>query len=75
MGDPLLSVKRLSVSFGRGSREIAAVRNITFEIMRGETVALVGESGSGKSVSALSLLQLLPPPLPWRPTDLGIRFL
>ena len=60
MGDPLLSIKRLSVSFGRGSREVAAVRNITFEIMLGETVALVGESGSGKSVSALSLLQLLP---------------
>ncbi len=68
MGDPLLSIKRLSVSFGRGSREVAAVRNITFEIMLGETVALVGESGSGKSVSALSLLQLLPYPIAHHPS-------
>jgi len=68
MVDPLLSIKRLSVSFGRGSQEVAAVRNISFEIRRGETLALVGESGSGKSVSALSLLQLLPYPVAHHPS-------
>ena len=53
---PVLIVDNLSVSF----REETAVRNISFEIGRGETLALVGESGSGKSVTALSVLQLLP---------------
>lgn len=53
---PLLSVKKLSVSFG----DINAVREVSFSINKGETLALVGESGSGKSVSALSILRLLP---------------
>ena len=43
----LLKVENLSVSFGHGDREFAAVRGISFSIERGETVALVGESGSG----------------------------
>ncbi|SCA57154.1 putative fused oligopeptide transporter subunits of ABC superfamily: ATP-binding components [Candidatus Terasakiella magnetica] len=54
----LLEVKDLHVSFG----EAAAVRGISFALEKGETLALVGESGSGKSVSALSILQLLPYP-------------
>ena len=58
----LLRVVDLSVSFGRGAREVRAVRGASFDIGRGETVALVGESGSGKSVTALSILQLLPYP-------------
>ena len=58
----LLSVENLSVAFGRGEREVSVVHNVSFSIERGETVALVGESGSGKSVTALSLLQLLPYP-------------
>ena len=49
---PLLEIKNLSVSFRQEGRVIAAVRNISFSLDRGETVALVGESGSGKSVSA-----------------------
>ena len=58
----LLKVENLSVTFGSGERMVIAVRNVSFSIERGETVALVGESGSGKSVTALSLLQLLPYP-------------
>ncbi|MDQ5911562.1 MAG: microcin transport system ATP-binding protein [Pseudomonadota bacterium] len=55
---PLLEVRDLSVAFGA----MPAVRQVSFTLNRGETLALVGESGSGKSVSALSLLQLLPYP-------------
>ncbi len=62
MHSPLLSVENLHVSFGRNEREIKAVRGISFTLERGETLALVGESGSGKSVTALSLMQLLPYP-------------
>jgi len=59
---PLLSVDDLSVAFAQGGRTSLAVDHISFDIARGETVALVGESGSGKSVSALSVLKLLPYP-------------
>ncbi len=57
---PLLSVNDLQVEFvGRG-RTVRAVRGLSYDIGPGETIGLVGESGSGKSVSALSLLGLLP---------------
>ncbi len=59
---PLLSVRDLSVAFSQGGRETLAVDHVSFDIGRGETVALVGESGSGKSVTALSVLKLLPYP-------------
>jgi microcin C transport system ATP-binding protein len=59
---PLLSVRDLSVAFSQGGRVSTAVDRISFDIAKGETVALVGESGSGKSVSALSVLKLLPYP-------------
>ncbi|MET0485666.1 MAG: ABC transporter ATP-binding protein [Candidatus Rokuibacteriota bacterium] len=59
---PLLSVRDLSVSFVVEGGEVEAVRHISFDIERGESVALVGESGSGKSVTALSVMQLLPYP-------------
>ena len=62
MSQPLLSVRDLSVAFAQGGRETVAVDRISFDIAKGETVALVGESGSGKSVSALSVLKLLPYP-------------
>ncbi|WP_312798178.1 ABC transporter ATP-binding protein [Tianweitania sp.] len=62
MTQPLLSVRDLSVAFTQGGRESLAVDHVSFDIAKGETVALVGESGSGKSVSALSVLKLLPYP-------------
>jgi len=53
----LLEVKDLSVAFRQGAHEMLAVDRISFDIKKGETVALVGESGSGKSVTALSVLK------------------
>lgn len=57
--DKLLQVQNLSVDFTQSGRVTNAVKNVSFDIHKGETVALVGESGSGKSVSALSVLKLL----------------
>jgi microcin C transport system ATP-binding protein len=62
IASPILSIRDLSVAFSQGGRTTAAVDHISFDIAKGETVALVGESGSGKSVSALSVLKLLPYP-------------
>jgi oligopeptide/dipeptide ABC transporter ATP-binding protein len=59
-GTPLLSVKDLHVEFSGRGRTVRAVRGLSYDIGPGETIGLVGESGSGKSVSALSLLGLLP---------------
>ena len=64
----LITIADLSVSFGRGENETLAVKHVSFDIGRGETLALVGESGSGKSVSALSILQLLPYPTAHHPS-------
>jgi microcin C transport system ATP-binding protein len=63
----LLRVQDLSVSFRIEGGALEAVRQVSFAIDQGETVALVGESGSGKSVTALSILQLLPYPKAWHP--------
>ena len=68
MTDPLIRISDLSVSFGSGETETRAVKNVSFEIARGETLALVGESGSGKSVTALSIMQLLPYPTAHHPS-------
>ncbi len=62
MSEPILSVDDLHVDFTTEERVIHAVRGVSFTIAAGQTVALVGESGSGKSVTALSILRLLPYP-------------
>ncbi|MCK1655054.1 ABC transporter ATP-binding protein [Bradyrhizobium sp. 149] len=73
INQPLLSVSDLSVAFHQGGATTLAVDKVSFQIKRGECVALVGESGSGKSVSALSILKLLPYPNASHPSG-SIRF-
>src|SRR4051795_8572289 len=68
VNQPLLDVRDLSVAFHQPSGTSLAVDRVSFEIRRGECVALVGESGSGKSVSALSILKLLPYPTASHPS-------
>ncbi|WP_100065437.1 ABC transporter ATP-binding protein [Miniphocaeibacter massiliensis] len=60
--DNILEVKDLAVSFQTFFGEVEAVRNISFNVERGKTIAIVGESGCGKSVTANSIMQLLPKP-------------
>ncbi len=66
--ETLLEVRDLSVAFGAGAREVLAVDRVSFSIGKGEIVALVGESGSGKSVTALSVMKLLPYPSAHHPS-------
>jgi microcin C transport system ATP-binding protein len=68
MTEPLLIIRDLSIAFRSQGRETLAVNRISFEIAKGETVALVGESGSGKSATALSILKLLPYPAASHPS-------
>lgn len=68
MNKPLLSVRDLSVAFRQNGEERISVDRVSFDIAEGETIALVGESGSGKSVSALSILKLLPYPAASHPS-------
>ena len=62
MSEPLLAVDGLTAGFDLHGRFLPAVKNVSFTVAAGETLALVGESGSGKSLTALSLIRLLPPP-------------
>jgi microcin C transport system ATP-binding protein len=71
--DPILSIRDLSIAFGHGSREVLAVDHVSFDIRKGETLALVGESGSGKSITALSVMKLLPYPAAHHPSG-SIKF-
>jgi microcin C transport system ATP-binding protein len=68
MTEPLLSVRDLSVAFHQGGTTSLAVDHVSFDIAKGEVVALVGESGSGKSVTANSILKLLPYPAASHPS-------
>ncbi|MBD9397870.1 MULTISPECIES: ABC transporter ATP-binding protein [unclassified Pseudomonas] len=66
--DNLIEIRDLSVAFVNGDSSHSVVKHISFDIRRGETLALVGESGSGKSVTAHSILRLLPYPLAQHPS-------
>ncbi|MHB1206392.1 MAG: ABC transporter ATP-binding protein [Rhodospirillaceae bacterium] len=70
---PLLEVKDLGVQFAAGPDAVVAVKSASFRLEKGETLSLVGESGSGKTVTALSILQLLPYPRASHPAG-SIRF-
>jgi microcin C transport system ATP-binding protein len=72
----LLDIRNLSVTFSgwRGAAPVDAVKRVSFDLDKGETLALVGESGSGKSVTALSVLQLLPYPAARHDADSSIKF-
>lgn len=67
MTDRLLTIKDLHVAFGHGEQQSMAVKALSLTVDKGQTVALVGESGSGKSVTALSVMQLLPYPFAHHP--------
>src|SRR5947208_6193370 len=70
---PLLEVKNLHTEFRTGAGTVRAVDGVSYTVDPGETVAIVGESGSGKSVSALSLMRLIPDP-PGRITQGQVMF-
>src|SRR3712207_6484923 len=59
-GDAILEVRDLKISFSTHAGEVQAVRGASFDLRRGETLAIVGESGSGKTVTAKSIMRLLP---------------
>ena len=69
----LLEIENLRTQFYTSAGTVLAVDGVTYDVNEGETVAVVGESGSGKSVSALSVLRLIPNP-PGKIVDGAIRF-
>lgn len=74
MTEPLLHVEHLDVIFGHGAKARRVVEDVNFTLFKGETFALVGESGSGKSVTAHSILRLLPYPYASHSTESKIHF-
>ena len=70
----ILEINNLSINFATRDGSFSAVKNISFEIEKNQTMALVGESGSGKSVTAMSILQLLPRPQASYSNDSSIKF-
>ena len=62
MSEPVLTVEHLTTGFEIGGRFVPAVIDVSFQLRKGETLSLVGESGSGKSLTAFSILGLVPPP-------------
>ena len=58
----LLKVRDLSIEFPLEEKVVKAVRHVSFDVHRGQTLGIVGESGSGKSVTASSIIQLIEPP-------------
>ncbi len=74
MTKPLLKIQNLSVDFKTSGEIFQAVKGVSFSIQKGKTLALVGESGSGKSVTALSIMQLLPYPLASHKEGSSIKF-
>ena len=62
MSDNILEIKHLSTYFLTGERPVRAVDDLSYTVKRGEFAAIIGESGSGKTVSALSILRLIPYP-------------
>ncbi len=71
---PLLSVKNLDVNFKTSERIFHAIKDVSFDVNEAQTMALVGESGSGKSVTAMSIMQLLPYPLASHSAQSSIEF-
>lgn len=65
---PVVQVENLGIDFSTANGKFEAVRGVSFDIIKGQTTALIGESGSGKSITALSLLQLLPYPMASHPS-------
>ena len=66
--EPLLQVENLSISFKGNGKDIEAVRGVSCDLDKGQLLSIVGQSGSGKSITALSIMQLLPYPTAYHPS-------
>ncbi len=74
MSEKILEVKNLSVDFNLHTGIVRAVKNVSFSMEKGKTLALVGESGSGKSVTSMSIMKLLPYPMASHPKGSSINY-